>query len=610
MRYILPALAALVLTASPALAGPKVGVVIDLNPQKLERFAADELAAQFKQLFDAEVTVSDKVPAGVDHLVLVGSPKTNETVARAVGDRWPMLTDQGHVLRSMTLGDRKALVVGGGSPVATLWAAYELGHRFGIRSFLHGDVMPEKVPELKLDGINVTLEPAAKVRAWQVLGDSPTGFGGWGTADHKQLLRQLAKLKFNRVVLRMEPDQPFIGFQFDAAGEKPVAQMFGGRRFPVAGDTPGRKAFKGMKEYVNPDLAGQEDFRDLTTAGIWLARGIINSAHQLGMSVGLSFDPLAFPTGVAVPKEGDALKQLIRRQVRAYLDTFPFFDALHPTFAAKADPAARALAFELFRDEKAVYRRDIGPAEVVVADPEKGFPEVTTLTLRGFLPRVPAELPPGKDGFLVVAEVPGDLSPTLYFLARRAFDPKLTAKDAHAQLFTPILGAPAAERVALGFALIDEAAALVEKNDPRFVELSPDLMLRHTRAADAPPEWWKKAGKLYAGGMDEMYRGIRATFNDPARPLLLYYAKRCEFAVHYFAALDAARLAGVAKAMGEKGEKDAVVMHLEKAVESTYNALNALGDVARDPSDRGAIAVLAEYAYRPLKAELKAAEKK
>jgi hypothetical protein len=53
-----------------------------------------------------------------------------------------------------------------------------------------------------------------------------------------------------------------------------------------------------------------------------------------------------------------------------------------------------------------------------------------------------------------------------------------------------------------------------------------------------------------------------------------------------------------------------VVQHLEKATESTYNALNAYGDVARDPSDRGAIAALAAYTYRPLKAELKAAEKK
>ena len=509
MRFLFSALAATAFAAAAA-AGPKVAVVVGPEAPKLERFAADELERQFRQLFDAEVTVAGRPPAGVDHLVLVGRPATNPAVAEAAGDRWPKLSDQGHVLRSVKFGDRTALVVGGGSPVATLWAVYELGHHFGVRSFLHGDVMPEKTPELKLDGIDVTLEPAVRVRAWQVLGDSPAGLGGWGLDDHRQLLRQLAKLKFNHVTV--------------AAPGRGAGVRLDGRRIPVSGDTPGRKAFKGAKEYDNPDLAG---------------------------------------------KTGED----------------------------------RARALPVLADAVTVAARDLGMTH---GDPGTG---VATLTLAGLLPRAPTELAPGKEGWLVAAEVPGDLNPSLYLLARRAFDPNLTPKDAHAQLFTPILGAAAAERVALGFSHIEAAAALVAKSDPGLAELAPDVVLRHTKSADAPPEWWKRAGKLYAGGMDEMYRGIRATFNDPARPVLLYYAKRCEFAVHYFAAVDAARLAGVARAMGEKGEKDAVVTHLEKAVESTYNALNAYGDVARDPSDRGAIAALAEYAYRPLKAELKSTEK-
>ena len=51
------------------------------------------------------------------------------------------------------------------------------------------------------------------------------------------------------------------------------------------------------------------------------------------------------------------------------------------------------------------------------------------------------------------------------------------------------------------------------------------------------------------------------------------------------------------------------VEQLEKATESMYNAINALGEVAGDNSDRGVIAVLNEYGYRPLKKEFEAAEK-
>ncbi|HUY92798.1 MAG TPA: hypothetical protein VMV10_28920 [Pirellulales bacterium] len=48
--------------------------------------------------------------------------------------------------------------------------------------------------------------------------------------------------------------------------------------------------------------------------------------------------------------------------------------------------------------------------------------------------------------------------------------------------------------------------------------------------------------------------------------------------------------------------------HLEAAVEAMYNALHALGEVAADQSDRGVIAVLAEYGYRPLVAEFEKVE--
>jgi hypothetical protein len=505
LRSGFPTLAALLLIATPAVAGPKVGIVVGPDAPKLEQFAADEVAARFKQLFHAEATVIGKIPTGVDHLILVGSPATNPSVKEAMGDRWPKLTGQGHIVQTAKLGDRPALVVGGGSPTATLWAAYELGHHFGIRSFLHGDVMPEKAPELKLDGIDISREPGLKVRAWRVLDDSPLGFAAWGLDDHKRLLAQLAKLKFTHVEIGVESAPPVVSRGLQA--------------IPVAGDVPGRKAFKGAKEFINPVLAGKATDADRTAALVALAAEIRKSAPAFGLQVA---------------------------------------------------------------------------AEPAIARP---------LLLRGMLPRVGTR--PAPSGFVVIAEAPGDVSPAAYFLSRQAFEPKLTPQAADANLFTPILGKLATERVLLGFDMIDRANALIAKQDPKGADVSPRAVAAQLELTDAPPDWWKEAGKLYTEAMNEMYRGIRATFNDPARQVLLYYAKRCEFAVHYFAALEAARLAGVAKA---KGEKDAAVTHIEKAMESLYNGLTAQGDVARDPGDRGVIAVVAEESYRPLKAALKEAE--
>lgn len=506
MRCLIPTLTAVLLTALPAFAAPSVRIVTGPDAPKLERFAAEELGTQLGRLFQATTTVTDTVPPGSDPVILLGSPKTNPAIAQTIGTNWPKLSEQGHLLKSVKLGDRPALLVGGGSPVATLWAVYELDHQFGVRALLHGDVLPEKPPAFTLDGFSVTLEPRIPLRGFQLLDDSPIGFGGWGLDDQKQFLRQLAKLKFNRIIFGLNPEQPRLAF--DA------------KSFPVVGDTPGRKVFKGAKVFDNPDLAGKTG--DARTQAL---RELRNAIRTAGHDLGLEVRPLS--------------------------------------------------------------------------------PDMKPIELRGFLPRIPAGTVP-ESGFFLVADVPGDLSPTAYLYSRSAFDKNLTVAAAWEQLLTPIIGTASAERVVLGFRKIDEAAALIAANDPDFFKLTAAFVPERLQSDAVPPAWWKQAKTLYGEGMNEMYRGIRGTFHNPARPTLLYYAKRCECAVHYFTALEAIRLAGVARS---QGHTDEALTQLGKATESVYNALNAYADVARDPSDRGAIAVLAATVYRPLKAESKALRK-
>jgi hypothetical protein len=120
-----------------------------------------------------------------------------------------------------------------------------------------------------------------------------------------------------------------------------------------------------------------------------------------------------------------------------------------------------------------------------------------------------------------------------------------------------------------------------------------------------PPPWWKEVRELYAGALDEV---LRAKTRSHARghPLLHYDEKRLEFAVEYLTSIEALRLARQAKAKGNAAKQ---FEQLEKAVESMYNALSALGEVAQDNSDRGVIAVLNAYGYRLLKKEYEAVEK-
>jgi len=347
----LPAALAVLLCAAPATAaGPRVHVVVGADAPRLERFAAKELAGQLKALFEADVRISEAMPEKPEHLILVGSPETNPAVKALAGDRWPKLSDQGHVLRSAERDGRKALLVGGGSPVATLWAVYELGHHFGIRTLLSGDVMPAESPPLKLDGLDLVLEPSLRLRTWRTLNDFAIGPESWGLDEQKRVLGQLAKLKFNRVMLSVYPSQPFVHYEFRGVKKK-TGVLWYGWRYPVDGDTPGRAAFRGAKVFENPDFAGKATYEERTKAGVALASGIIDTAHDLGMSAAFSLSPLDFPKefaevlpgakvtpqpealsvgpGPRQPPDDPTLKALVRTQLRAFIDTYPKIDALY-----------------------------------------------------------------------------------------------------------------------------------------------------------------------------------------------------------------------------------------------------------------------------------------
>lgn len=355
----------LLLAGSAAMAGPKVGIVIGKDAPPLERFAASELAGQLQQLFEAEVRVGSELPPDDSTLIVLGSPATNAS-AKSLAPAWPVLTDQGHVVRSVKLGKRPALMVGGGSPVATLWAAYELGRHYGIRYFLFGDLLPAEIPEFKIDGIDILLEPSLKLRTWRTINDFPIGPESWGLAEQQQVLRQLAKLKYNRVLLSFYPWQPFVDFEFRGVQRKSDLLWFGWK-YPVDGDTAGRSAFGGATVFDNPDFAGKTTYAERIAAGTALARGVIDEAHRLGMTAGIGISPTEFPKEFAAAMPGarpsreleplsigpgaaqspgdPLLLDLARTQIRAYLKTYPEIDALYltlPEFPEWVDQAEAA----------------------------------------------------------------------------------------------------------------------------------------------------------------------------------------------------------------------------------------------------------------------------
>ena len=58
------------------------------------------------------------------------------------------------------------------------------------------------------------MEPQFRDRAWETLGPFACGQAAWILEEHRRVLCQLAKLKYNRVVLAFAPWQPFVHYEF------------------------------------------------------------------------------------------------------------------------------------------------------------------------------------------------------------------------------------------------------------------------------------------------------------------------------------------------------------------------------------------------------------
>jgi hypothetical protein len=169
-------------------------------------------------------------------------------------------------------------------------------------------------------------------------------------------------------------------------------------------------------------------------------------------------------------------------------------------------------------------------------------------------------------------------------------DHPFTNEKALSAMITPMCGEGVTEPLWLGFQELDKAAQLITKHDPQLGYPTADMISRHLKAEGPVPEWLTQVKDHYLKAMNEMYRA-NTRAREGSRSFTLYQAKRLEFTFHFISAIESIYKSHDPAARAES---------LAAAVDSIYNALNSWSDVARDTSDRGAIALLNEHAYRVL----------
>ncbi len=115
------------------------------------------------------------------------------------------------------------------------------------------------------------------------MGDFPMGTEGWGMADYRPLIDQLAKLKFNRIRVGSSPSQPFLHLQIKGIPQQ-NATLWYGYRYPITDDMPGRSLFGNVREFWNPDLPlPGASYEELAAAGRRHCHELIAYAHSRGI---------------------------------------------------------------------------------------------------------------------------------------------------------------------------------------------------------------------------------------------------------------------------------------------------------------------------------------
>jgi len=155
-----------------------------------------------------EIRNAEDVFDGKAPLILVSSKeKLPPQAKRRLGKKLDALGAGEFLLKTEKSSDRKILYVAGGDAVGTLYGAYRVAEKLGVRFFLHGDTIPDGRIPLSLPDLDEYGKPLFALRGIQPFHDFPEGPDWWNLDDYKAILSQLPKLRMNFFGLHTYPEK-------------------------------------------------------------------------------------------------------------------------------------------------------------------------------------------------------------------------------------------------------------------------------------------------------------------------------------------------------------------------------------------------------------------
>ncbi len=192
--------------ASVWAAGPFVPKVIicPAGASSLEQLAAKEVRRYIYLRTDTLLPISRKLEP-VDGCIILGTGQS-DVFAGLGGISLRSFGPEEYILKTVTHGNRKNLLIVGGSPVGVLYGAYRFAEHLGVRFYMHGDVIPDEKIALAIGDIDEHGKPLFNLRGIQPFHDFPEGPDWWSIDDYKAILSQLPKMRMNFFALHTYPE--------------------------------------------------------------------------------------------------------------------------------------------------------------------------------------------------------------------------------------------------------------------------------------------------------------------------------------------------------------------------------------------------------------------
>ena len=183
-----------------------VSILVLEKGSKEELLAAQEIRKYIYQRTNELIPVKQiKIDGTINgNTIIVGF--SGNPILKALKFTSPSLEPDEFVLKTITSPTGKQLLVSGGSPVATLYAAYHLAEQLGVGFYLDGDVIPDQKIPFVFPELDILQKPLFSRRGIQPFHDFPEGPDWWNTEDYKAIFAQLPKLKMNFFGLHTYPE--------------------------------------------------------------------------------------------------------------------------------------------------------------------------------------------------------------------------------------------------------------------------------------------------------------------------------------------------------------------------------------------------------------------